>query len=191
MQSTTNPQLEKAQLRSAVLQKLNRLTKADKKQKSELIQKQLKEKLRDQSGAWSAFQAMTTEPDINWNEVSSNIEWCYPVVNNQQMHFRKSVSKFNTSSMGFLEPVDGELVDIQQINGAIIPGLAFDKFGSRVGRGRGYYDKSLKNMTGSIIGVCFETAFLNEVPTEEHDLKCHIVITENQSVIIEGVRPWN
>lgn len=191
MQSTTNPQLEKAQLRSAVLRKLNGLSNADKKQKSKLIQKHLKEKLRDHSGTWSAFLAMTTEPNLNWNEISSNIEWCFPVVNNQQMQFRKLASKFNTSSMGFLEPIDGELVDTGQINGAILPGLAFDQFGNRLGRGRGYYDKTLKNMTGSIIGVCFETAFLNEVPTEEHDLKCHIVITENKSVVIEGVHPWN
>ena len=189
--STTKPQLEKSQLRSAVLKELSAISTSEKNQMSAKIQQRLQEKLHAQSGLWSAFQALPSEPKINWNEVSPDIQWCFPVLENETMQFKKLATKFSTNSLGFSEPSDGQVVAIEEIKGAILPGIAFDSQGHRLGRGRGYYDKTFKNMKGSLIGVCFQTALVNEVPTEEHDLKCHIVITENKSVVIEGARSWN
>lgn len=179
-------------MRRQVMRELNSLSAAEKQQKSAIIQIQLQEKLKNQSGLWTAFQPMSTEPQIKWKDISANIQWCFPIVENDKMSFKKKVTQFSFHPMGFMEPIDGESVALEGLKGFIVPGLAFDPQGNRLGRGRGFYDSTLKNLKNPLtIGVCFHTAFKKSVPVEEHDLKCQLVITENQSVVIEGVHQWN
>lgn len=179
------------EMRKSVLQELNAISEADKQQKSLHIEMQLLEKLADQSGHWACYQPLSSEPQINWNSVSPKISWCFPVIENETMHFKKEVSYFAKNSLGFLEPVNGEIIPTSELTGFIVPGLAFGHSGHRLGRGRGFYDQILKNIKSSVIGVCYEIALKDSVPFEEHDLKCQMIITENQSVVIEGVNSWN
>lgn len=59
-----------------------------------------------------------------------------------------------------------------EISVAIIPGMAFDKNGNRLGRGKGYYDRFLPKLTGTyIIGVCFPFQMFEKIPSEEFDIK--------------------
>ena len=181
----------KVELRKSVQQELILISEADKQKKSELIQKHLQEKLNNQSGYWACYQPLSSEPKINWQQISTKISWCFPVIENEILYFKKEVSEFTKNSLGFLEPVDGERISTSELTGFIVPGVAFGHSGHRLGRGRGFYDQTLKNIKGTVIGVCFEIAFKNSVPFEEHDLKCQMIITENQSVVIEGVNSWN
>ena len=60
----------------------------------------------------------------------------------------------------------------------IVPGVAFDKNGNRIGRGKGYYDRFLcKHLDIKRIGICFDFQFVDEVPTEDNDIKMHEVLT--------------
>ena len=60
----------------------------------------------------------------------------------------------------------------------VIPGVAFDKNGNRLGRGKGYYDRFLcKHLEVKRIGICFDFQFVDEVPTEDNDIKMHEVLT--------------
>lgn len=60
----------------------------------------------------------------------------------------------------------------------IVPGVAFDKNGNRIGRGKGYYDRFLcKHLDVRRIGICFDFQFVDEVPTEDNDIKMHEVLT--------------
>ena len=74
------------------------------------------------------------------------------------------------------EPVGTALSDYSVIDLAIIPGMAFDNKGHRLGRGKGYYDKTLKKITAPKIGVCFGFQFLNEVPVDALDVPMDEVI---------------
>lgn len=89
-----------------------------------------------------------------------------------------------------LEP-DGEpFNDYSQIDNILVPGLAFDAAGHRLGRGRGYYDRFLNtvgtfflcpdSMTQknrpSVFGVCFDFQKVSEVPTDEHDVPMDDII---------------
>lgn len=60
----------------------------------------------------------------------------------------------------------------------VVPGMAFDKAGHRLGRGRGYYDRFLiKYPDVKTIGICFDFQFLESIPTEPHDRVVDEVIT--------------
>ena len=60
----------------------------------------------------------------------------------------------------------------------VVPGMAFDRAGHRLGRGRGYYDRFLaKHPDVKTIGLCFDFQLVEEIPTEAHDKVVEAVIT--------------
>lgn len=60
----------------------------------------------------------------------------------------------------------------------IVPGVAFDKNGNRIGRGKGYYDRFLcKHLDVRRIGICFDFQLVDNVPTEDNDIRMDEVIT--------------
>lgn len=60
----------------------------------------------------------------------------------------------------------------------IVPGVAFDRSGNRLGRGRGYYDRFLsQHLSVKRIGICFDFQLVDEVPSEPFDIKMDEVIS--------------
>lgn len=62
----------------------------------------------------------------------------------------------------------------------IVPALSVDKNGNRIGYGKGYYDRFLKNFNGISICPCYEEMVTDTLPTDENDIKINILVTENQ-----------
>lgn len=60
----------------------------------------------------------------------------------------------------------------------IVPGVAFDKYCNRMGRGKGYYDIFLNKHKLKSIAVCYNEQIIDKVPTEVHDIKMNMVICE-------------
>lgn len=60
----------------------------------------------------------------------------------------------------------------------LVPGLAFDGRGHRLGRGRGFYDRFLATMTAATVGVCFECQVVPHVPAQEWDARVAYLLTE-------------
>jgi 5-formyltetrahydrofolate cyclo-ligase len=81
------------------------------------------------------------------------------------------------SSFGILEPQLGEDYNNKGIDLAIIPGLAFDKTGNRLGRGKGYYDRLLNDKKMTKIGVCFSFQLIESIPIDNFDICMDMVIT--------------
>lgn len=80
-------------------------------------------------------------------------------------------------AFGILEPVGYLYTDYDAIDLIVVPGVAFDKVGNRLGRGRGYYDKILKETRAAKkVGVCFDFQFVEEVPVDEFDVKMDLVV---------------
>jgi len=185
----------KSQFRQDILNRIKHLSAHDKAQASVSIETHLKQNLVNKSGVWAGFQSLAgSEPQIDWSQVSNKIEWAFPVASDNKLQFKKNVQNYSRQSLGFMEPQDGETVTTEQIKGFVIPGVAFDRFGHRLGRGKGYYDQTLNKVNKKKIGVCFETAFCESVPYESHDLVCDQIITEKQIYHIhqvEGDRKWN
>lgn len=181
-------------VRNNILTKLNAISAAEKKRLSLLIEQQLKLVLANEAGHWAAYHNLKDEPEINWQAVSSRIDWVFPRIDNTELEFRKSAKIFNRSDLGFLEPHDGTKLDLSEVDGFVIPGLSFDKAGHRLGRGKGFYDRALVGFAGKKIGVCFNVSMCEELPHEGHDIACDQIVTENQiynALKSEGVRKWN
>lgn len=67
----------------------------------------------------------------------------------------------------------------------LVPGLAFDRSGNRLGRGGGYYDRLLAPASGRKTGVFFQFQELDAVPEEPHDRRLDAAVTENGWTIIK------
>lgn len=78
------------------------------------------------------------------------------------------------------QPVDSP--ETEQIDMAILPGVAFDTKGNRLGYGKGVYDKLLAGMDCPKIGLAYDFQVVDALPTEPHDLKMDMVITEKRIV---------
>lgn len=78
------------------------------------------------------------------------------------------------------EPVGGLFDDWGKIDVILVPGMAFDATGNRLGRGKGYYDKVLSQTSAYKIGICFDFQFLESVPTEAHDIRMDKVYVSKQ-----------
>jgi 5-formyltetrahydrofolate cyclo-ligase len=80
-----------------------------------------------------------------------------------------------------MEPVGEPFTDYHLIDVALIPGVAFDAKGHRLGRGRGYYDRFLSSHLSLLnshllIGVCFDFQKVDVVPFEANDISVDMVI---------------
>ena len=79
---------------------------------------------------------------------------------------------------GLLEPDDAcERIDPTQIDLILVPGVAFDRDGGRLGQGAGYYDRFLPGTHAIRAGVCHDFALLEQVPSQAHDIPMDFVIT--------------
>jgi 5-formyltetrahydrofolate cyclo-ligase len=82
-----------------------------------------------------------------------------------------------STSFGIKEPKTGNIVDPKDIDFAIIPGIAFDTKGNRLGRGKGYYDRILKQTRAFKVAVGFGFQILDSIPVASMDVPVDIVVT--------------
>ena len=97
-----------------------------------------------------------------------------------ELHLYEGEDSLMPGAFGIMEP-QGALFapeDYPEIQLALIPGMAFDRVGHRLGRGRGYYDRLLPRLTAARLqGICFPFQLLDEVPADAHDIPVHAVTT--------------
>jgi 5-formyltetrahydrofolate cyclo-ligase len=68
----------------------------------------------------------------------------------------------------------------------LVPGVAFDLAGHRLGRGRGYYDRLLRGARGVRIGVAWDWQVIAQVPHTDHDEAMHWIVTETRTIACRG-----
>ncbi|MCC8088299.1 MAG: 5-formyltetrahydrofolate cyclo-ligase [Rikenellaceae bacterium] len=102
---------------------------------------------------------------------------CLPVMKGKELLIKQYLRGcvINKANYGISEP-DGPLIDPSEIDFAVIPGVAFDKNNNRLGRGKGFYDRLLKQMDAVKAGVCYGFQIVDEIPAEPHDVKMDLVI---------------
>ena len=95
-------------------------------------------------------------------------------------------SSLRPGPRGVLEPNPArcKLVPIEHIDIAIIPGIAFDEKGGRIGSGEGYYDRLIPDLaiTTRKVALAFEEQIIQQIPMESHDKHVDIIIT-NERII--------
>lgn len=124
------------------------------------------------------------------------------VISDCEMELREydGDADLEVGSFGIMEPCGKLFTDYEDIDVAVIPGMAFDKNGNRLGRGKGYYDRFLNaagkrgvnekcesgkcrngkcgNGKGNTnkIGICFPFQFVDAVPADKHDNRMDMVV---------------
>lgn len=104
---------------------------------------------------------------------------CVPKVIKQRMIFVQihSLSEVQRGAFGLLEPISEEAFS-DPIELQIIPMLAYNLEGYRLGYGKGYYDAYLKSFPGTRLGLCFHINQDLELQAQAHDISCQIIITD-------------
>lgn len=83
------------------------------------------------------------------------------------------------------EPSGNDLADPSEIELIVVPAVAFDRKGNRLGRGKGFYDRLLKTTNAIKIGVGYEFQVFDELPSEPHDVPVDMIITQTETIILK------
>ena len=106
-----------------------------------------------------------------------------PRVEGKRMHFYEihSLDDCRAGTMGILEPCKENVTEIAEPGLMLMPGLAFDQDGHRLGYGGGFYDRYLSGHGGlRTAGICYDFQIIDHVPAEPHDLCPEILITDKR-----------
>lgn len=104
-----------------------------------------------------------------------------PVVDGEIMHAVEFADLGTKNNFGVCEPINYKIVqkcpDI-----SVIPLVACDVLGNRIGFGKGYYDKYLANKQTVKIAVCYDFQVIDSVPSQPQDIKMDYIITEKRII---------
>ena len=93
-------------------------------------------------------------------------------------YFAEKDTCFKKGNFSVFEPYDTQKADPEAIDVVLVPGIAFDKSGNRIGYGKGCYDKFLKNTKSVRVGYCYEAQLCEKIPADSLDEKMDCIITE-------------
>ena len=85
--------------------------------------------------------------------------------------------------LGIYEPT-GEVVELASIGLMIVPALAVDEMGNRLGKGKGFYDRVLGSFKGLSVAVVFESEVIEAVPSEPHDQRVAMIATPLRTLVV-------
>jgi 5-formyltetrahydrofolate cyclo-ligase len=84
-------------------------------------------------------------------------------------------------AFGILEPgQSARCIPLNQLDFVLVPGLAFDASGKRLGRGKGFYDRLLAEVNGVKCGVALDEQIVQTLPTEPHDIAMNFILTPSR-----------
>lgn len=116
-----------------------------------------------------------------------------PVVDRKTRELRhvrlETVETLERTSWGGLEPSEGTPVDPRLYHLVIVPGVAFDRAGHRLGMGGGYYDRFLAEVRLPTIGLAHRFQIVHSVPVDERDVRVSIIVTPDEVIIPERQAP--
>ena len=130
----------------------------------------------------AAYMAMPGEVDLRELFGRIDKQWVFPRVRGGDLSFYRVKNidvEMQVGAFGIMEPRDGlDEVAIEEVDVFLCPGLGFDRNGGRLGRGKGFYDRMLKQAKPQAvkIGVCFPFQMVEDIVMEEHDVRMDSVI---------------
>lgn len=204
-----NSSFTKLSMRQQVKEKLSWMN--DREWRESAINSHLIEQLKIQTGTWACYRALSSEPSLlEATTKATHLKWVWPVVvaedvsqsaNSEasgQMIFREllfqnNIPQWQQGPFSTWEPKPGGVEFIaSELDGFLVPGLAFDLKGHRLGRGRGYYDRALITVQSELQkqvrmnkreipmwGISFDCQLFETVPVEDHDVMMTGIITES------------
>ncbi|MEG0386391.1 MAG: 5-formyltetrahydrofolate cyclo-ligase [Solibacillus sp.] len=182
--------MEKKQQRIRMLQQLNQLSDRDYRNRSLSIAKKLLEEPAIQDATTIAI-TISNRPEVDTTAIIEQL-WqlgkrvvvpkCAPKEHTMAFYEIASFMQTERVFKDILEPMPDctELVEKNEIDVIIVPGVVFDTSGYRIGFGGGYYDRYLPDFRGKLISIAFEEQRMDQIPREPHDIPIHILITDRE-----------
>ncbi len=120
--------------------------------------------------AWQARKRVLA-PKVSWSQ-----RRMMPV------EIRSMTEDLTVSPLGIREPISGIPFPVSMLDLVIVPGLAFDEYGNRLGRGRGFYDRFLAHpdFRGHACAVAFEAQMAPSVPVGPLDRTVDLLVTDEK-----------
>ena len=189
--------MNKEEIRRDILKKRHSLSKDYIKNKSQQIFLKLAESVEYRNSRNIMFYVATRSEVQTEEMIKTSIEMgkniFVPIILPECINLAPSkIFDFDTElekgKKGILEPKKEyyRLFPPENIDLIIIPGVAFDLSGNRIGRGFGYYDNFLKEIRSStkIIALAFEMQIVKKIPNDKNDIPVHKIITETRTITI-------
>ncbi len=186
---TIPPQEKKEQIRKEILGKRDSLRKEEILEHSEEIRKQLAVlDLYSKSKVVMFYASFGSE--VHTHEMIAEALFLKKVLLPKMVggeivpSLILSMDNLLPSSHGILEPIEALPVKHSTIDAVIVPGIAFDPKGNRLGFGKGYYDRFLRRVPHAVkIGLAFDSQIVDCIPTEAHDIGMDVVVMPRRVVV--------
>lgn len=127
------------------------------------------------------YSARVDEIDVN-RLIKKEFKICLPVICAEKTLEFSEVNQFTIfekNKMNILEPFNTERTALGINDLLVVPGIAFDKLGFRLGKGAGYYDRFLeKNKSVTTCGITLEAFLVESIFPENHDIAMNYILTE-------------
>ena len=187
--------MEKKKVREEIIKKRNKFSLEIKKEYDELIFKQLiNSDIYNKSKKIFTYVSFGSEVDTKGfieYALSDNKEIYVPKtdkVNKEMIAIKiNSLSNMNVDNWGILEPKDVDKNKIgKEFDLIIMPGVAFDRYGNRIGYGGGYYDKYISQIEdlSNRISLAYDFQVVKSIESESHDIKVNGIITNDEFIMI-------
>lgn len=129
----------------------------------------------------ASYVPLPNEPDLTdfnaW--VAKDRELFLPRIEGDDLVFAQG--ELVSGDFGILQPT-GSSVALGELELVVVPALAADALGNRLGKGKGFYDRTLANLKAKTIAVVFDQELLDQLPVEEHDQRVDYVVTPNRTL---------
>ncbi len=177
--------LDKKQLRQWIRERKRMVGSSQKRKQSEIITREILEHPNIRTASTILLYAALPD-EVETQGLLDNLSKkgktvLLPVVINQEeleLRQYKGPQDLHIGAYHIPEPAGVPFLNLDQIDVAVIPGMAFDDYGNRLGRGKGYYDRLLEKIPQCYkIGICFDFQKFTHIPTGPYDVKMDEVIS--------------
>ena len=185
---------EKSELRSTVHERLIQLSKDEHRIKSEKVCQNILG-IPEIQKASCVMAYLAQPPELNLDPLlkhllAREVHVAVPHVGDRGHEMQPieleslNESELDVDRFGIRTPSIHKNVRLKSIDVIIIPGVAFGKNGTRLGRGGGFYDRFLNSISEHTlrIGACFDLQNSPSVPTDSHDVGVHLIATETATM---------
>ncbi|MDT8442410.1 MAG: 5-formyltetrahydrofolate cyclo-ligase [Desulfuromonadales bacterium] len=135
---------------------------------------------------YSAVQNEVQTEEIARQAIVAGKRLVYPRVAGATLVFESvnALTELRPGAFGVAEPTQGAAVDHAAIDLLVVPAVAFDARGHRLGYGKGFYDRALAACTGRTVavGLAYDFQLVTELPIDAHDRAVCAVMTETKTV---------
>lgn len=184
-------ELAKEHLREKFLEKRRELTFETAWALSAIIQRTLVESplFRDATkvALYSSIQNEVLTDEIFTRGRLEDKNFCYPRVHrgSQELSFVPlcSLDELSPGAYDIREPgAAAETLSPSELDLIILPGVAFDTKGARLGFGKGYYDRALTGVKCPLVALAYDFQITDSIPTEDFDVTMEYIITEERII---------